>query len=120
MSSRDEYVAVIKQAFVTLGKKAAMEYIVAKIPALGKGFAGTTLNPILGFFIGLAMKGITEGAETAAFFLYIDMRVGEQGKDFEAAAYENYRAQREGTPEEKLRAENNLKVTLRNLVHLAR
>ena len=120
MSSRDEYVAVIKQAFVTLGKKAAMDYIVAQIPALGKGIAGAIVNPVIGFFITQALEGIIEGAETAAFFLYIDMRVGDQGKDFEAAAYENYRAQREGTPEEKLRAENNLKVTLRNLVHLAR
>ena len=120
MSSRDVYVDVIKEAFITLGKKAAMEFIVAKLPFLQSGFGAIIVNPIVGYFITMAVKGITEGAETAAFFLYIDMRVGEQGKDFEAAAYENYRAQREGTPEEKLRAENNLKITLRNLVHLAR
>jgi hypothetical protein len=118
MSSRDEYVAVIKQAFITLGKKAAMEFIVAKIPQLGVGILGAVANPILGYFIGLALEGITTAAETAAFFLYIDMRVGQQGKDFEAAAYANYNAQRNGTPQEKANAEKQLKTALRKLVVL--
>lgn len=116
MSSRDEYVAVIKQAFVTLGKKAAMEFIVAQLPFLGRGFGLSVLNPIAGYFVGLAVQGIVEHTETAAFFLFIDMRGSSQGKAFEQSAYENYRAQRQGTPQEKLNAEANLKRDLRALV----
>lgn len=118
MSTRDEYVATIKDAFVTLGKKAAMEYLVAQLPFLGKGIGLAVLNPILAFFITQALKGVTTGAETAAFFLYIDMRVGNQGKAFEKAALENYKAQRTGTPQEKANAEANLRRALRELITL--
>lgn len=118
MTSRDEYVAVIKEAFVTLGKKAAMEFLVAQLPFLGKGFGLAVLNPIVAYFVTVGLKGITEGVETAAFFLYIDMRVGAQGKDFERAAFENYAAQRRGTPEEKANAEARLRRELRKFVTL--
>jgi len=118
MSSRDDYVAVIKEAFVTLGKKAAMDFIVAKLPFLGQGFGLAVFNPIVAYFVTMAAKGITEGAETAAFFLYIDMRVGIQGKAFEKAAYANFSAQRSGTPQEKANAEANLRRELRNFISL--
>lgn len=118
MTSRDEYAAIIKEAFVTLGKKAAMDFIVAKLPFFGKGIGLTVFNPILGYFITVGLKGVTTGVETAAFFLYIDMRVGAQGRAFEEAAYKNYEAQRSGTPREKADAEAILRRELRSFIAL--
>lgn len=119
MSSRDEYIAVIKQAFVTLGKEAAMKYLVGLMPFLSGGIAGAILYPILAHYTELILKGIITGAETSAFFAYIDMRVGKQGQAFEAAAYRNYHAQRGTNEKEKADAEKNLRVELRNFVHFA-
>lgn len=118
MTTRDEYVASIKQAFFTLGKEAALDYIRGQLPFLtGQvrnkyiAFLGVHLaNPLAGWIVGLTLESLVTKAETAAFFLYIDMRVGAQGKDFEAAAFANYQAQRQGTDVEKQNAEKNLKA----------
>lgn len=109
MSTRDEYVEVIKNAFTTLAKQAAMRYLLSNLPFL----AISWINPIASYFVGIVIEGIVVRGETAAFFLYIDMRVGQQAKDFEAAAYENYHAQQNGTPQEKKDAEANLKNKFR-------
>ena len=102
--TRDEYVASLKQAFVTLGTKVSNGYLVAQIPFLG--------NPIVNKFLTLIlnklMKELVDNVETGAFFTYIDVRVPKQGRDFASAAWRNYQAQQSGTPEEKSNAEKDL------------
>lgn len=104
MSTRDEYVAAMKQAFATLGKQVVVKFVATKVPFLASPF----LSPFVGWFADLALKALVESTETGVFFLYIDMRVGAQARGFEAAAYANYTAQQTGTPEEKARAKKKL------------
>lgn len=115
MNNRDAYVSVLKSAFITLGKDAVAAFLAKNVPFLVTGL----LSPITAYIVGLVLEALVTQAETAAFFLYTDMRVNEQSRDFEKAAYANLAAQMSGTPEEKLRAEQNLKVTFRNFIHLA-
>lgn len=105
MSTRDEYVEMTKSAFQTLGKKAAMNFLITKLPF----FANPILNPIAGYFIGVVVEGLVTQAETAAFFLYIDMRTGLQAKGFLEAARANQIAQKTGTKKEKEIAAEKLK-----------
>lgn len=114
MSLRDEYVASVKSAFVTIGKDAVMKLLIQKVPFLSLPF----LNPLASMLVGWILTQVVDATETGLFFLYIDMRVNTQAKDFEQAAYANRRAQLTGTPEEKRRAEENLKDTFRKFIRL--
>lgn len=114
MSSRDEYVDSVKRSFVTLGKDAVMKALLQKVPFLSLPF----FNPLAGMFITWVLTKVTELTETGIFFLYIDMRVNSQAKEFEAAAYANRIAQLSGTAEEKKRAEHNLKVAFTKFIRL--
>lgn len=113
MGSRDEYVQSIKDAFLTLAKKAAMATIVQKLPFLLQ-FA--FLNNIASFIVGKVLEYAIKEGEVGAFFLYIDMRVGVQSKSFTDAALYNSKAQVNGTPEEKKIAEENLINSFRAFV----
>ena len=104
--TRQEYVTLMKETFVTLGVKAVMSELTSK----WSFFALPFFNPLTKLAVEWVVKFLAKHGETAAFFLYIDMRVGEQAKDFEAAAIKNFIAQKTGTPEEKKRAEENLKL----------
>lgn len=112
--NRDDYVSLLKEAFVTLGVDSVMKRLVAQIPFLAWPF----FNPLTKLAIRWVVKELVERGETAAFFYYIDVRIKGQHLDFEKAAIENSIAQLEGSPEEKKRAEENLKVAFRNFVHL--
>ncbi len=113
--SRDQYIDLLKQSFVTLGVDGLFKYLVAQIPFLGWVLVAPQVKIILRFFIGKML----EHGETAAFFQFIDIRVNGQHVDFEKAAIENSLAQINGTPEEKLRAEEKLKDAFRTFVRLA-
>lgn len=110
MGTRDEYIAVMKQAFVSLGKKVVVEFITTNFPFLAKAY----ISPFISFGVGLGIEALAKHAEMGLFFYFIDMRVGQQGKDFERAAYDNFKAQK-GEPWEKANAEKNLRAALRNL-----
>jgi len=114
MSLRDEYVASVKSAFVTLGKDAVMKLLIQKVPFLSWGF----FNPIASMFVGWVLTQVVDATETGLFFLYIDMRVNTQAKDFEQAAYNNYKTRLNGTPEEIKLAEENLKVAFTKFVRI--
>jgi hypothetical protein len=113
--TKDQYVATIRQAFVTMGREAAMNFLVSKLPI----FANRFLNPFAGWLVGIIVEGIAVRGETAAFFYYIDMRVGAQAKDFETAAIENLKAQQTGDDNAKQKAEANLKKAFREFVVLS-
>lgn len=102
--TRDEYVNSLKHAFVTIGSKAFMGYLVSQFPIL--------LNPIayelMNHFIVQGFDKLADETEMAVFFIYTDVRVNQQGNDFIKAAYQNQLVQKTGTPEEKQNAENNL------------
>lgn len=108
MLTREQYVAGIKNLFLVLAKEAVMKQLTASIPFLGGSFFG----PIVGQFIAVILNMAISGTETAAFFQYIDMRVGGQQKDFEKAIAEMISA-----PEDKKEeAEQNAKLAFKNLV----
>lgn len=116
MSSRDEYVEIMKQAFVTLGKKVIAQAAIDLFPFLATSFGSKVLMPFVSLGAGVAVEALVTKAETAAFFLFIDARTGQQGKDFEAAAYANYKIQQNGEPWEKANAEKVLRTTFAKLV----
>lgn len=114
MGARDEYVELIKSAFVTIAVKTVLAGAASVFPFLGSGFFAFIINAVMKkFFTWFALQ-----TELQAFFLFIDTRVGQQGRDFEAAAYRNREAQTNGTKEEKIKAENDLWVTFKNLASL--
>lgn len=114
MGTRDEYVASIKSAFVTLGTKTVMAALIAEVPLFSSGF----LNSLASKAIEWVMRKIVDGGETAAFFLYIDARVGKQSEEFEKAAYANHAAQLNGTEQEKKDAAEKLKKAFADFVRL--
>ena len=113
--TRDEYVTLLRDTFVTLGVKAVMEHLVLK----WSFFALPFVNPVTNLAVKYIVQLLAKQAETAAFFLYIDMRVGKQAKDFESAAIRNFMAQRTGTPEERKDAEEKLKAAFSLFVRLS-
>ena len=112
--SRDDYVEIIKSSFVTFGVKILMAEAVSAVPFLAWPF----FNPITKMAVEWAVTKLVTSGETAAFFLFIDMRVGKQAKGFEQAAIENAVAQLKGTAEEKKNAEQNLKIAFRDFIRI--
>lgn len=97
-----------------MGVDVVMKHVVAHVPFLAWPF----FNPLTQMAVKYIAKTLVTQGETAAFFYYIDMRVSNQHQEFEKAAIENALAQVDGSPEEKKRAEENLKVAFRNFVVL--
>ncbi|MGZ3744421.1 MAG: hypothetical protein ACXVB1_00025 [Pseudobdellovibrionaceae bacterium] len=104
MSTRDDYVAALKTAAISIGKKAVMGSLISACPVLAAPF----LYPLVDFIVGKILTIAIDQTEMGAFFLYIDLRVASQSKDFELAAYKNHEAQKNGTEEEKKKAEADL------------
>ena len=102
--TRDEYVASIKSAFILLGVKAVKTQLLVVTSFFGlplvSGLVDWALQKILTI--------IATQAETQAFFFFIDMRVAEQGRDFEAAALNYWRLQQNGNEESRKEAEVEL------------
>lgn len=103
--TRDEYVAMVKSAFISIAKQKAMESLLGAFTFL----SWPILKPIASWIVSIIMTSAVEAAEMQAFFLYIDMRVGKQSEDWEGAAYANYQAQLYGTAEEKAVAAQRLR-----------
>lgn len=99
--THDEYVKLIKDSALSIGKQAVMKYIITKWAWAG----GALINPIIGLVVGFVLEVAIKYTEFGAFFIYTDMRVGNQAKAFEEAAIRNQLAQANGTKEEKRAAE---------------
>ena len=102
--TRDEYVASIKSAFILLGTKAVKAQLIALT-----GFFGLPLiSGFVDWALGKILTIVATQAETQVFFFFIDMRVADQGRDFEAAALSYWRLQQEGSEAARKEAENEL------------
>lgn len=104
MSTKDDYVAAIKAAFVTMGDKAVESLLISYIPILGSPILSSILDYLVNFF----MKQLVDQGEIAAFFVYTDFRVSAQGAAFTDAAMKNNLAQLNGTDQEKADAKKAL------------
>jgi hypothetical protein len=95
----------MKSAFVSISTRLTLTWA-ASISG------GLTLTPAINKIIEVLSNKLfvylAEQSELGVFFLYIDTRVGEQSRDFEAAAYNNWKARQSGTEEERLNAEKKL------------
>ena len=102
--NRDEYVNSIRSAFVLLGTKAVM----IELAALTGFFSLPLIGPLVEWAVSKILFLVATKAETQVFFLFIDMRVASQGRDFESAALNYWRLQREGKTDALKKAENEL------------
>jgi len=119
MPTRDEYVEQLKSTFLSLGKQQVLKLLLAQLPArLTSGFLGTLLNPILGFLVGKVLEIAIREAEIGAFFLYIDMRVKGQSKEFEGKMAAHLEAQKSGDPVRIAKAEKELKDAFKAFVKI--
>lgn len=109
MSTRDEYVELIKSVALSTAKKATIELILKKLPvSLTTGLAGFFVNPLISWLVGEALEVAIRQTELGAFFLYIDLRTSIQGRDFEKAVRKNIETIKNGTPEQKAASEKEL------------
>lgn len=91
-----------------------MNYLVSRSAFFKFGFVNSITTIIVGQILSIVIKH----TEAAAFFFYIDMRVGNQGKEFEKAAIANQIAQQSGSEDEKKIAEENLIKAFKAFVKL--
>lgn len=119
MSPRDQYVEQLKSTFLSLGKSQVLKLLLAQLPtSLTTGFVGSLLNPIFGFLVGKILEIAIRETEIGAFFLFIDMRVKGQSKDFEAKMAAHIEAQKSGDPVRISKAEKELKDAFRAFIRL--
>lgn len=119
MSTRDEYVELLKSTALSIGKKQILPLLLKQLPAqLTSGFLGAILNPIFGFLVGKVLEIAIRETEIGAFFLYIDLRTSAQGRTFEEKMRTNVEKQKNGTPEEKAKAEKELVDAFKAFVKL--
>lgn len=112
--SRDLYVKAIKDFLADKLKEHLIGKMVSALPFLG----GSIFAPLLNIFAGKIVSWLIEAGEMQLFFLYTDFRVNRQGRAFIEAMNINASAQKNGTEEEKQRAETILKDRFRELVRL--
>lgn len=86
--THQEYVDTLKSSALELGKKLVMQRLVAQLPFLATPFVhGLTL-----LLVGKVLEIAIRETEFGAFFLFIDVRVNRQGKDFAEAALKYHQA----------------------------
>lgn len=110
-----EYVEVIKKTATDIGVKIILRELLLEVPFLFWGPVGPLTKLIV---TKVVTKAFHEG-EMAIFFQYIDMRTDLQGRRFSQAAINNAIAQRNGTPDEKKKAEAELILAFKSFVKLS-
>lgn len=108
MGTRDEYVSSIKAAFVSLQTRIVLGLIISWLPVSWNPIAFKIVNMFLEPILKLLFTKAVDQTELAAFFIYVDTRTHQQSKDFETAAFNNWKVQQNGTKEEKQKAEAEL------------
>ena len=108
MGSRDDYVSAIKAAYVSISTRLTLAWAVSFFPASWNPIVLKIVKMILEPLLKHIFTYLPFQTELAAFFYYIDTRVGSQSQGFEAAAFENFRIQQTGTKQEKKDAEEKL------------
>ena len=111
-----DYIEIAKELGKVNLKNALIGVVVKNLPF----FASGPFNYILIKIASALAREMVEQAEMRVFFKYIDMRTDSQAADFEKAMIENHKAQKEGTDEDKIKAENKLVDALNRLVSLSK
>lgn len=96
MTPSQQYAEIMKQAFFQILKKRVLGYIFSKVPLFGVGI----FNPIISFFVSKLLIVAAQDAKLLVYFMYIDMRVGQQGDAYEKAAIDYHNALQKGDENE--------------------
>ncbi len=115
MKSSD-YTQIIKKAFINFGIVEVSKYVAKQIPWLFLPI----FSPITNLIISKIVFILVEKTEVGLFFLYTDMRVDQQGRNFSDAVMNNHRLQLEGTEDEKKQAEHELMVSFKTFASFNR
>ena len=107
----DAYVDLLKSTSIRLGKEAVLKYLLTKYSFMALPIVST----ITSFAVGKILEVALTKTEMGAFFLYIDLRTSEQGREYLEAAIKNRDVQLNGTEEEKACAEKILMDKFRSL-----
>ena len=118
MSSRQEFVDVVKSGALTIIKKRLLHIVTTKLLSWIPGKVLTAINPLLGLVVGFVAKELVEDSELLIFFLYVDFRTTRQGQKTYADMANNYKIQISGTKEQKELSENVLMASSRVLIGL--
>jgi hypothetical protein len=110
----DEYVEVLKSTISKLVIKSATEIVFKKVAFLAWG----PLGPLTSYLIEKLVGIIINETELAIFLKYTDFRISKQGKIFSEAAIKNSEAQKNGSEDEKKKAEEELINSFRAFVKL--
>lgn len=115
MSTRDEYVEVLKSTLVSMIKKSLLKALISKLPFLAWG----PIGPFVGLVVGKLAEIVVKETEVGLFCFFIDLRTNRQAGKFTEASIENWKIQQGGTDEEKKLAENKLIDSFREFVKLS-
>ncbi len=110
--NQQQYADLIKQAALSMGKKFVFNFVVSKIPILGN----VVFGPVVGWVIGKVLEIAILKTEMGLFFIYIDLRTSQQGRDFQDAAFKNALAQKGTNEKLKKEYEKNLIDSFRAFV----
>lgn len=80
----DELVRINKDYFVKASSISLKAAIFGALPYLNV----PPLNFLVGKLVDWIISKVADGLELGAFFIYIDMRVDQQGKEYVSAAHE--------------------------------
>lgn len=112
--SHDEYVEMLKDTLLRQLKNSVVKALLTKFAFLSWG----PLGPLVSLVVGKILEIAIYQSELVIYLLYTDFRVAKQGRDFNKALEANLEAQKNGNEDEKLKAEQNLKDSFRNLAKL--
>lgn len=108
----DELISQLKSSLVSLGNKAVMSYLDVQAPVFSRI---PLLRSIISYLVTKFLTFVTDSAELAAYYGYIETHCREQAVAFSDAclAYEKAK----GTPDEKIKLEARL-AAARKLISL--
>lgn len=105
MSSREDYVASIKDAYIVISTRLSLTWVASLLPVTKFPFLSKLVNAFLEPIFENLHKFLATQTELQGFFFFIDTRVGKQGKEFEDAAF---KLRGEYTKEERKKLEQEV------------
>ncbi len=111
----EKYLESLKRETSKDISRSAVTYLIKKYAWMSFG----PISMILNFVVTKLVDIIIYNTQLAVYFKYIDFRVDEQGQDFHNAIIKNMNAQENGTEQDRINAEKNLKAAFAHLVKLS-
>lgn len=108
----EQSATALKSAAKNIGSGAVIAYLVTVAPWVRLPI----IYQIMSWFIRFIVETAIDKTELGAFFLFIDVRTSIQGREFAEAAQKNHETQKNGTKEEKAKAEADLVNKFRTLI----